>query len=168
MPHLTLNQTMLRADHIKIQSTNAGYSFGKLVGLISRRRGFDSLPRNQEATNQLCYTNIMAYKNVEDARSASKRNYLLNKQKYIDKRERLRQELLSIVNILREETPCTDCGIQYPYYVMDFDHLPEYVKVDNVITLALRGATKLLQEEIKKCEIVCANCHRERTQNRRV
>lgn len=110
----------------------------------------------------------MAYKNVEDARAASKRNYLLNKQKYLDKREKLRQQLLQIVNKLREETPCTDCGFNYPYYVMDFDHLPEYVKVENVITLALRGATKLLEEEIKKCEIVCSNCHRERTHKRRL
>ena len=110
----------------------------------------------------------MAYKNKEDARAASKKNYLLNKQKYLDKREKKRQELLSIVNDIRAKTPCTDCGINYPYYVMDFDHLPEYVKIDSVITLALRGATKLLQEEIKKCEVVCANCHRERTQKRKM
>lgn len=109
----------------------------------------------------------MAYKNIEDARSASKRNYLLNKQKYLDKRQALRNNLMIIVDTIRANTPCTDCNTSYPAYVMDFDHLPQFDKVDSVIHLALRGATKKLEEEIKKCEVVCSNCHRERTHKRK-
>lgn len=109
----------------------------------------------------------MAYKNIEDARAASKRNYQLNKEKYINKRKRLKNTLMDRVNRLREESPCKDCGVFYPYYVMDFDHLPEFEKEENVITLAMSGATKRLEAEIKKCEVVCSNCHRKRTHNRR-
>lgn len=45
---------------------------------------------------------------------------------------------------------------------MDFDHRPGTEKVRNVA--AMRGCSlKRLLEEIKKCDLVCANCHRLRT-----
>lgn len=65
-------------------------------------------------------------------------------------------------------SPCADCGIQYPPYVMDFDHLPEYNK-GFAISEAL-GSKKISKarvlEEINKCQLVCANCHRIRSHNR--
>ena len=62
--------------------------------------------------------------------------------------------------------PCADCKISYPYYVMDFDHLPNIVKVKDISRIAASGSFQSLIEEIEKCEVVCANCHRERTQAR--
>lgn len=62
--------------------------------------------------------------------------------------------------------PCADCGIKYPYYVMQFDHLREK---DFVIATASRMVYSLdrILEETEKCEVVCANCHAERTHQRR-
>lgn len=60
--------------------------------------------------------------------------------------------------------PCADCGIKYPSYVMDFDHRDPKTKTANVSRMLRCG--KPLSEvlaEIKKCDVVCANCHRERT-----
>ena len=65
-----------------------------------------------------------------------------------------------------KEQPCADCGVRYPSYVMDFDHVWG-TKVEKVSDMAL-GSTEKLQEEISKCEVVCANCHRERTYQRGV
>jgi hypothetical protein len=70
------------------------------------------------------------------------------------------------VHTLKESTPCTDCKMMYPYYVMDFDHLPEFEKSGQISTMISQGATKKVKEEIAKCEIVCANCHRQRTHDR--
>ena len=63
--------------------------------------------------------------------------------------------------------PCVDCGIQYPFYVMDFDHV-RGKKVENIATM-VGHARKLevLVAEIAKCELVCSNCHRIRTYKRR-
>ncbi len=64
-----------------------------------------------------------------------------------------------------KDVPCTDCGERYPYYVMDFDHLRD--KARNVGTMAQRAVSlATLQLELDKCEVVCSNCHRERTQSR--
>lgn len=64
--------------------------------------------------------------------------------------------------------PCTDCGIQYPPYVMQFDHvLPG--KSFNLSTSVSRGhSLNKIQAEIDKCEVVCANCHFVRTHNRKM
>ena len=56
--------------------------------------------------------------------------------------------------------PCADCGQRYPHYVMDFDHRDPTIKVMNVGET--RSKAKTL-EEIAKCDVVCSNCHRERT-----
>jgi len=50
---------------------------------------------------------------------------------------------------------------------MDFDHLDPKTKVVKVSALIFEGSRQLLLDEIAKCELVCANCHRERTHQRK-
>jgi hypothetical protein len=61
--------------------------------------------------------------------------------------------------------PCADCGKRYPHYVMDFDHVRgrKLFTISHYITVTL---ARLLRE-IAKCDVVCANCHREREARRR-
>src|SRR5579859_409177 len=42
-----------------------------------------------------------------------------------------RKELQRKINTLKVK-PCVDCGGIFPPYVMDFDHLPGFDKVDNI------------------------------------
>lgn len=59
-----------------------------------------------------------------------------------------------------KESPCTDCKVSYPYYVMDFDHLDN--KEFKLSSRGNKGISRI-KAEIAKCELVCANCHRIRT-----
>lgn len=62
--------------------------------------------------------------------------------------------------------PCADCGVLYPYYVMDFDHV-RGEKLANVSSMATgRFKVSDIDAEIAKCDVVCANCHRVRTYTR--
>lgn len=62
-----------------------------------------------------------------------------------------------------KDVPCVDCGVRYPSFVMDFDHV-RGEKRANVSQLAGTGASEeAILAEIAKCDVVCANCHRERT-----
>lgn len=71
------------------------------------------------------------------------------------------------VRTLKESTPCSDCSKIYPWYVMDYDHLPEFEKRMDVSQLVANGySIESIDREIAKCELVCANCHRIRTYNR--
>ena len=65
-----------------------------------------------------------------------------------------------------KSVPCPDCEVAYPYYVMDFDHLDPRTKLDKISRLSSKAGKSwpLILAEIAKCEVVCANCHRLRTQ----
>ena len=77
-----------------------------------------------------------------------------------------RAELGEWVDTFKQK-PCTDCGIQYAPYIMDFDHLPEFEKVWPIpVMVNKRLAKETILAEIAKCELVCSNCHRERTRQR--
>lgn len=106
----------------------------------------------------------MPWKDIEKQRAAIRRHYYANRQAYIDKAYRKRQTLRNWVNDIKTNTPCTDCGVMYPYYVMDFDHLDnKKILVSKVIN---SGSWVQTKAEIAKCEVVCSNCHRIRTFNR--
>ena len=80
-------------------------------------------------------------------------------------KKRKRERRVKAMALVREakSVPCMDCDIQYPYYVMDFDHREDEDKVQVVSKVANQGTLKQLREEIAKCDVVCSNCHRART-----
>lgn len=62
--------------------------------------------------------------------------------------------------------PCTDCGCTFDPVCMDFDHIGTD-KTLNVSQMVARNFAKgIIEQEIAKCELVCANCHRLRTKKR--
>lgn len=65
-----------------------------------------------------------------------------------------------IIQVLKSQ-PCHDCKVQYPYWVMDFDHV-RGKKSFNMGVGANKSLANLMTE-IDKCDVVCANCHRART-----
>lgn len=57
--------------------------------------------------------------------------------------------------------PCADCGGIFPPWVMDFDHV-RGEKLFNLSHSLKIGVARMLAEAAK-CDLVCANCHRQRT-----
>jgi len=60
---------------------------------------------------------------------------------------------------------CADCGVEYPPYVMQFDH----VRGRKLFFINLQNISRSMASlicEIAKCDLVCVNCHAERTQRR--
>jgi hypothetical protein len=96
-------------------------------------------------------------------------HYLANRQRYIDKaarvKERLRRERTVLLLAFFETHPCVDCGERDPV-VLEFDHLSDDKSFSIGHRLAHRRWQTIL-DEMKKCEVVCANCHRRRTARRR-
>ena len=92
--------------------------------------------------------------------------YQENKRYYLDKKARCKRRLRAYVDALKR-APCTDCGLSYPPYVMDFDHLEGVAKKGLVAHSVNQGQVRKTKEEIAKCELVCSNCHRIRTHDRK-
>lgn len=57
--------------------------------------------------------------------------------------------------------PCVDCGEDDPV-VLEFDHV-RGVKKRAVAAMVCYASKKTLLDEIEKCEVRCANCHRRKT-----
>ena len=58
-----------------------------------------------------------------------------------------------------QRTQCVKCGETRPY-VLDFHHIDETSK-DFTIGKIKKGNKDIIQKEIDKCIVLCANCHRE-------
>ena len=76
--------------------------------------------------------------------------------------------LLALMSELKSQ-PCLDCGGSFPVCAMDFDHRPGTVKKYNVGSMfAHHYSRELIESELAKCDLVCANCHRVRTRDRKL
>lgn len=62
--------------------------------------------------------------------------------------------------------PCADCGKKFIPYAMDFAHKDQKKKIASIKSLVDRlYSWERISAEIKKCDLLCATCHRIRTFN---
>ncbi len=69
------------------------------------------------------------------------------------------------VHAIKLERGCMDCGYRSHPSALDFDYRPGEVKVFNICSNVQRSWA-VIETEIAKCDVVCANCHRIRTVDR--
>jgi hypothetical protein len=73
---------------------------------------------------------------------------------------------LEELHLYKEKNGCADCRNRFPHYVLEFDHKPEYQKIDVVYRVLRNYGAEAAWLEVKKCDVVCANCHKIRTYQR--
>jgi hypothetical protein len=91
-----------------------------------------------------------------------KDHYGKNKSKYKSSALRSKMRNRKFVQESKHMMPCKDCKVRYPYYVMDYDHRDPKEKYGNIGFLVKFSRAQIVRE-MKKCDLVCSNCHRERT-----
>lgn len=112
-----------------------------------------------------------SYREISEALTCSKGtiSYHLGagqKEKTLERTRSRRSRERQVIQEIKQKSPCADCGESYPYWMMDFDHLDQ-----KSFTISRHGGGKVkslrdVLMEIEKCEVVCANCHRNRTHMR--
>jgi DNA-binding MarR family transcriptional regulator len=87
------------------------------------------------------------------------------KEKTISKKRDKRNQIRKYIQQYKAGKCCSDCGENYPYWILEFDHLG-----DKSFTIGQFSKTttdlELIKTEITKCDVVCANCHKNRSFNR--
>jgi len=102
-----------------------------------------------------------------DQRPVNVAYYRRNRQREIE-RVRARQDATRDYLRQMRSVPCEDCGGVFRPHQMDFDHRTPAGKSFRLTAgVAMLASRDRLDAEIRKCDIVCANCHRVRTQRRR-
>lgn len=90
-------------------------------------------------------------------------------QKTLERSNALSKAIKDYLRSERESTPCKDCGKYFAYWIMQFDHLPQFEK-----SFALSKFSSYTKDinvviaERNKCDVVCANCHAHRGHLRRL
>lgn len=94
-------------------------------------------------------------------------HYASHRERYVANAVRRKRALVAeraayLVALFRER-PCADCGETDPI-VLEFDHMG-HKRFNIAKGLRDRNWDSVL-DEIAKCDVVCANCHRRRTAHR--
>lgn len=97
----------------------------------------------------------------------SKKYYNLNSDKHkenVKKRNAriIKEQRIKLHEYIKHNDGCVDCGNDDPI-VLDFDHRDGVEKVNNISNMIGYYKWERIEEELKKCDIRCANCHRIRT-----
>ena len=98
------------------------------------------------------------------SRAYIRKHYLENRQYYLDKARKrnkvIRMQIRTHIWNYLSSNCCIDCGENDPV-VLEFDHVRD--KKFTISSFARNHTLKDVSEEIAKCEVRCANCHRRRT-----
>ena len=141
--------------------TNDSSSIGKKIYMTMKKcyrcwEEFDlsMFPRRKGKPMGVCTTCYATHYGNPD--KVEEKRIELEKQSYKRKVE-LHNNLL----IETMKCGCMDCG-EKDVVVLEFDHRDPKEKSGDISSLRF-GSTKQLKEELAKCDVVCANCHRKRT-----
>lgn len=95
-------------------------------------------------------------------KTISRKHYESNKPAYYTRNKRAKRKQSLEILEMKKNTPCKDCGGSFHPYIMEFDHRDPETKL---FSIARRGKIvyKKLRDELAKCDLVCANCHKLRT-----
>lgn len=88
----------------------------------------------------------------------------LNKSEQVKKH---RKKQVAMLFDLKHNKECMDCKTKYPAWIMQYDHVRGEKKFRLATVTQTNISTKRIKEEIEKCDLVCANCHADRTYKRR-
>lgn len=66
----------------------------------------------------------------------------------------------------QKNNPCVECGESFHPWQMDFDHINGVKRFKLSAAPSTSVSVEEISEEIAKCELVCVNCHRVRTEHR--
>lgn len=86
---------------------------------------------------------------------------------WADYKRQSRAARVEALRQLRLESGCVDCGYKEHAEALDFDHVVGEKEFGVLQGVRQGFSWDRIMAEVAKCEIVCANCHRVRTRQRR-
>lgn len=107
---------------------------------------------------QEAYEYGKAWRDFNKERLAAERKlkyHTVGKEKYLKRRR--------WINKYKEAKGCSECGYNRHGVAIDFDHIDPLNKKFNISKRLAAAPLTTLFREIRKCRLLCANCHRIKT-----
>lgn len=101
----------------------------------------------------------MKHNKIEWENDCGRRSREFHHDRIRQRHLQFRKLIREFLQLLKENEPCTDCGRHFPHYVMDYDHVRGNKK-RAISRMSGEHSWNHLIEELDKCDLVCANCHR--------
>jgi predicted transposase YbfD/YdcC len=87
-----------------------------------------------------------------------RQHYKKNKETYIISAQKSKKRFREIIKRHKSYCGCNKCG-EKRHWVLDYHHIRD--KESEISTLIAQGAWKKVRIEIRKCIVLCSNCHRD-------
>lgn len=149
------NQILLEFDHVR----------GVKKAHVSQLLGQKSLEDEIEKTEIRCII-CHRYKTAKEKKERRKSSEDIKAQKQC----RIRLRNLNYVNSKKTDLGgCQKCGLklknddEFHFACFDFDHIDSKTKKAGIGVLVGRSSIKVIEEEMQKCQLLCAACHRIKT-----
>lgn len=132
----------------------------KKCSICKRDKDIEEFNKNSSRSDGLA-SNCKLCANKLAKKHYKKNSAQMKKQIQNSKKNRIEEHRLKLFNYYNDH-PCIDCTENDPM-VLEMDHV-RGKKIKEVSSMISEGYSwKKIQEEISKCEVRCANCHRRKT-----
>ena len=115
--------------------------------------------KHQAVRHKWCYSHYQTWKRYGNPLEKPQFNYYTG----AERTKRYRQRRQGAMLWYKMTHACIDCGTSDPR-VLEFDHVRG--EKEFILKAAKTKPLNIILAEIEKCDVVCANCHRIRTQER--
>lgn len=96
--------------------------------------------------------------NKEQKSEYAKERYKKNRERLLEYQNKRYNETLDIFQQWRKTLKCCNCE-ENDVACLEFHHSDPETKENNVVRMVSRSVKSVIKE-LKKCVVVCANCHR--------
>lgn len=101
----------------------------------------------------------MPYADKNKQQEFQRLHYKKYKDRFVQRTRDRRKANRLYVNEYKKSNICVKCGTSN-YLVLDFHHVNPSDKTKEISELVKQSNIKKIKEEIIKCQLLCANCHR--------
>lgn len=127
---------------------------GKVCSKCQQHKSFDDFYKWKVTSNSYM-------PECKECHKQRQREFRKNNKAHYNAWQKARRLRLKEAAIIYMGNKCFDCQIQYPSYIYDFHHLDGNTKEFNPGE-GFNKTEEQLYNELDKCVMLCANCHRTR------
>lgn len=115
---------------------------------------FQKRSTNKDGRTGMCKVCKRNYDNNHYQNHPDRKNYIK------ENRRVARNSATQFIYEYLMKNPCVDCG-EADIIVLEFDHVTDDKRAS--VSNLKKSSLKAVKEEIEKCQVRCANCHRRKT-----